>query len=1035
MRDYESYRGARNDFNQAWTNYHVERLERELKIVGVKAETQKQLSDLAELRAKAQSAADRGSSGFSLAIASTFDRAKIDDALGKVSAMGYTYNKGMFEKMALKSAGRAAAAYLADALHHFDAEKKRIEDKGKAALDPFIRASLASDSEIRSRAIQFSDEVTAFTESVGASALPFDHPSWQETTWKNGEGVIRLAPSYRLLGSQKLEVPALARVPGHNVMIYKFYMPDTSRRELTNTILLRALRSVRPGRVRLLLIDPASLGEIYAPILSVSQHSEEIITTRVWTSESEIRQRLEEESDRVGLIIQKYLTDEYETLDDYNRAAGEVAEESVVIAINDFPRGLDQRSIEIVRSLANVGPRAGVSLLLVQATEMPQAEHWQMCIDIANTGCAFGGYTVKDKFQSTGSYSTSTIRPSSVTEQVKEFGTNMDLFRFDSSTMSWQDERYDWITWSGKAGAPEKWVSATADMVLESVGKRYGAGSRVEVKLDKVWALFAAGRGGRSVSIDDPDSLWLEESRERLVIPVGRHGSRGVTTFDFDSQLQSSAILIGRPGSGKSNLLHVIISTLAAMYSPSELELYLLDFKEAVEFNGYADPVLPHARAIALEADREFGLAVLQHLSAEIELRGRVFRDSAGSQTNIVTYRAQGGTMPRVLLLIDEFHRLFDRDDAIANEAAKHLDDIIRLGRGFGIHALLASQTILGMNAIGRHTLNQIATRAALHCTEEDSRLVFSDENPAGSLLTRPGEAIKNTGGGRVANNEPFQVPLLPESERRVLLDTLHARAQREGTPVKSRVYRRDTQARWSAPERDSGSGVPNLRFGDAVAIEPSFGYPLARESGRNILVVGRNESLAGEMLAACIAGLSVERRDGVHISVIDLMSVDGPVSTTANNVGAKLIRRRDFVPFIVDLAESIDGDDGTTSSAIHLVVFNGLAKARDLDPDDYSDEGQLLGKSLATVLRDGPDMGVHTVVWADALATVDRRLGRLEREFGARVVFRMTADDSLRLCDSEIATGLREREAVLVDLDRGSTTKFQPFAAPDAAL
>ena len=134
---------------------------------------------------------------------------------------------------------------------------------------------------------------------------------------------------------------------------------------------------------------------------------------------------------------------------------------------------------------------------------------------------------------------------------------------------------------------------------------------------------------------------------------MGRRGSRGVSTFRFDSQLQSGALLVGRPGSGKSNLLHVVICTLASMYSPDELELYLLDFKEAVEFAGYATGALPHARAIALDSDREFGLAVLRHLATEIELRGRLFRGGGDGQSNIVTYRTDTGQeLPRILLLV-----------------------------------------------------------------------------------------------------------------------------------------------------------------------------------------------------------------------------------------------------------------------------------------------------------------------------------------------------------------------------------------------
>ena len=39
------------------------------------------------------------------------------------------------------------------------------------------------------------------------------------------------------------------------------------------------------------------------------------------------------------------------------------------------------------------------------------------------------------------------------------------------------------------------------------------------------------------------------------------------------------------------------------------------DFKKGVEFKTYATHKLPHARAVAVESDREFGLSVLQGLA------------------------------------------------------------------------------------------------------------------------------------------------------------------------------------------------------------------------------------------------------------------------------------------------------------------------------------------------------------------------------------------------------------------------------------
>ena len=73
--------------------------------------------------------------------------------------------------------------------------------------------------------------------------------------------------------------------------------------------------------------------------------------------------------------------------------------------------------------------------------------------------------------------------------------------------------------------------------------------------------------------------------------------------------------------------------------------MYLIDFKKGVEFKTYATHSLPHARVIAVESEREFGLSVIENLDAELRRRGDLFRE-AGAQ-DVAGYRAAKG--PTVL--------------------------------------------------------------------------------------------------------------------------------------------------------------------------------------------------------------------------------------------------------------------------------------------------------------------------------------------------------------------------------------------------
>src|SRR5262249_58240798 len=85
-------------------------------------------------------------------------------------------------------------------------------------------------------------------------------------------------------------------------------------------------------------------------------------------------------------------------------------------------------------------------------------------------------------------------------------------------------------------------------------------------------------------------------------------------------------VMGGKTGSRKSTLLHALITNLALNYGPDEVELYLVDLKKGVEFKTYAARVLPHARVVAIESEREFGLSVLLRLDAGLRRRGDLFR-------------------------------------------------------------------------------------------------------------------------------------------------------------------------------------------------------------------------------------------------------------------------------------------------------------------------------------------------------------------------------------------------------------------------
>ena len=116
----------------------------------------------------------------------------------------------------------------------------------------------------------------------------------------------------------------------------------------------RLLTTLPPGRVKFTIIDPVGLGQSFAGFMHLADHDDALVGGRIWTSAEHIDQRLTDLSEHMETVIQKYLRNEFETIDDYNAQAGELAEPYRFLVIADLPTNFSQESI---RRLAKLDER------------------------------------------------------------------------------------------------------------------------------------------------------------------------------------------------------------------------------------------------------------------------------------------------------------------------------------------------------------------------------------------------------------------------------------------------------------------------------------------------------------------------------------------------------------------------------------------------------------------------------------------------------------------------------------------------------
>jgi S-DNA-T family DNA segregation ATPase FtsK/SpoIIIE len=799
------------------------------------------------------------------------------------------------------------------------------------------------------------------------------------------------------------------------------------------SLILRILAQFPPGMARFVFVDPLGAGKSVAPFLHLADYDEGLVGGKVWSESVHIEQRLSELQSHIEMVVQKYLRGQFADIESHNRAAGEIAEAYRFLIVFDFPAGFSDVVARRLVSIARNGPACGVYAIVIGAPgrEMPHG------FDGSELGDATALFTPKGELGG--------LREITGPETLSPWRAKI--------------ERPPELKLT-EPGEPQNLFSR----VIAGIGSNAKAATSVEVSegrlLELLDSTLVAGLTEhqpiveRAPRLEEPQSWWAGDAAQGIAAPVGRVGARTVQSLALvGTDTSVHALIAGKTGSGKSTLLHAIILNLCLLYSPDELELYLVDFKQGVEFKPYASSQLAHARVVAIESEREFGLSVLRGLEGEIARRGELFRDEGVDDLSDYR-RTTKGKMPRILLVADEFHVLFSDDDAIANEAARILDRLVRQGRSFGVHVILASQTISGVHQIGRGTMNQIAVRIALQCSESDSQVIFGEDNPDARMLSRPGEAIYNSMNGMPEGNRRFQVVLLKDEERGELLERLRAHATESGYEQAPVVFEGNAQA---DPEDnphlqallDNAAGEPAPKsprswLGAPISLDGPVAVVFERRAGANLLLTGTDGEAVDGILLGTLLGLAPQlgavSAELAPIELLDFGGLDEPFATTVNELAAldptlvRVGRRRQVATVLERVGSELESriESPDLSPPPLFLVLHRLQSARDFDPSAFEDDSADPAAVLGAILREGPEFGIHAIVSCDTPTNLERRLEpTAQREFGLRVVSRMSERDSLQMIDVADAAKLAGAQAIFSDEDRSQLIKLRGFGLP----
>lgn len=214
------------------------------------------------------------------------------------------------------------------------------------------------------------------------------------------------------------------------------------------------------------------------------------------------------------------------------------------------------------------------------------------------------------------------------------------------------------------------------------------------------------------------------DSTNGLHIPFAINQRGEMISYSLGQALNAHGLICGGTGSGKSSLLHMLISSIVMNYTPDDVEIWLSDYK-ITEFYSYKTNTPPHIRFIGLSKTADFSYAFLDKIVDEMNRRQNLIAQAdhqykmGGGKNNITSftdYRKVHGknSMTRLIVIIDEFH-VMSQHAQLEPDYKTKLENILSEARALGIILLLSDQAIVdGLRGLSDKGKKQIKARIAL---------------------------------------------------------------------------------------------------------------------------------------------------------------------------------------------------------------------------------------------------------------------------------------------------------------------------------
>ncbi|NHA81240.1 DNA translocase FtsK [Helicobacter pylori] len=496
--------------------------------------------------------------------------------------------------------------------------------------------------------------------------------------------------------------------------------------------------------------------------------------------------------------------------------------------------------------------------------------------------------------------------------------------------------------------------------------------------------------------------FWTKSSQSKVSVPVGWDINHKEVCFEIGNE-QNHTLICDRSGSGKSNFLHVLIQNLAFYYAPNEIQLFLLDYKEGVEFNAYvADPPLEHARLVSVASSVSYGITFLKWLCDEMQKRAELFKQF--NVKDLSDYRKHE-KMPRLIVVIDEFQVLFS-DNKSTKAVEGHLNTLLKKGRSYGVHLVLATQTMRGAE-IDSSFKAQIANRIALPMDAEDSTKILDDD--AACEIQKP-EGIFNNNGGNRKYHTKMSIPKAPD-DFKSFLTKIHAEFnQRNLAPIDRKIYNGETPLKMPNTLK---ANEMRLHLGKKVDYEQKDLIVEFENSESHLLVVSQDLNARIALMKLLFQNIKSANKELVFC-----------------NKEKRLIRSFDAPKeYGITPVENILSVLDTAMNPNSALVIDNLNEAKEL-------HDKVGAEKLRSFLEKATDNEQYCVIFAHDYKQIktnyhfDKLRDLLNHHFKQCLAFRCN-EENLNALQSGLPSP-SEHNALFIELSKDSHTEFRPFSLQD---